>query len=76
MAKKDKKQYSQTKESDVPQAAAMESKELEAISKLPNDVQEKLKTIKTKLEKFQKAQDLGLKILNEQEFLKLLDNRS
>ncbi|MBI2658714.1 hypothetical protein HYX05_01250 [Candidatus Woesearchaeota archaeon] len=54
MAKKDRKQYSQAKESDVPQAAAMESKELEAISKLPNDVQEKLKTIKTKLEKFQK----------------------
>ncbi|MBI2657026.1 nucleotidyltransferase domain-containing protein, partial [Candidatus Woesearchaeota archaeon] len=37
----------------VPQATA-EPKELEAISKLPEDVQEKLKTIKTKLEKFQK----------------------
>jgi len=52
MAKKDKKQYNQAKESTNPQA--QESKEIEAISKLPTDVQEKLKTIKTKLEKFQK----------------------
>ena len=55
MAKKDKKQYEQVKESNEnPQAAAQESKELETISKLPKDVQEKLKTIKTKLDKFQK----------------------
>ena len=51
MAKKDKKQYNQAKEITNPQT---ESKEIEAISKLPTDVQEKLKTIKTKLEKFQK----------------------
>ena len=51
MAKKDKNQYKQVKESTNPQT---ESKEIEAISKLPTDVQEKLKTIKIKLEKFQK----------------------
>ena len=55
MAKKDKKQYDQAKESSQDsQAAVEESKEVEAISKLPTDVQEKLKTIKTKLDKFQK----------------------
>ncbi|MBI2658365.1 nucleotidyltransferase domain-containing protein [Candidatus Woesearchaeota archaeon] len=53
MAKKDKKQYQQPKENGQNQAAA-ESREVEAMSKLPQDVQEKLKTIKTKLEKFQK----------------------
>ena len=51
MAKKDKAQYKQEKEITSP---SQESTELEAISKLPTDVQEKLKTIKTKLEKFQK----------------------
>ena len=51
MAKKDRKQYTQAKESTNQQT---ESKEIEAMSKLPTDVQEKLKTIKTKLEKFQK----------------------
>mgnify|MGYP001557968616 FL=1 len=51
MAKKDKNQYKQVKEITNPQT---ESKEIEAISKLPTDVQEKLKTIKIKLEKFQK----------------------
>ena len=50
MAKKDKKQYSEVKESK--QEATIP--EAEAISNLPQDVQEKLKTIKTKLEKFQK----------------------
>lgn len=55
MAKKDKKQYNQDKEvKENPQVAVEESKETEAFSKLPKDVQEKLKTIKTKLEKFQK----------------------
>jgi len=53
MSKKNKKQYSEAKESNAPQAA-VEDKEAEALSKLPQDVQEKLKTIKTKLEKFQK----------------------
>ena len=53
MAKKGKNQYKQVKE-DNPQVAMQEPKELEAISKLPSDIQEKLKTIKTKLEKFQK----------------------
>lgn len=55
MGKKDKKQYTQAKEStENPQAAAEQPKELEAISKLPEDVQEKLKAIKAKLENFQK----------------------
>jgi len=55
MAKKDKNQYKQVKENiENPQAAIGDSKEAEAVSKLPKDVQEKLKTIKTKLEKFQK----------------------
>lgn len=54
MSKKDKKQYTQVKEgADSPQPAA-EAKDAEALSKLPQDVQEKLKTIKSKLEKFQK----------------------
>ncbi len=53
MAKKDKKEYNQAKENKT-EAAAEGSKEVEVISKLPKDVQEKLKTIKTKLEKFQK----------------------
>lgn len=53
MVKKDKNQYKQVKENNNPQVAVGE-KELEAISKLPHDVQEKLKTIKTKLDKFQK----------------------
>ena len=53
MAKKDKKQYSQPNEPIKPDNTP-ESKELDAISKLPTDVQEKLKTIKVKLEKFQK----------------------
>ena len=53
MSKKDKKQYTDIKEGNqVPPPG--NPKELEAISKLPQDVQEKLKTIKTKLEKFQK----------------------
>jgi len=50
MSKKDKKQYSQTAEKE----AKPEAKELEAVSKLPQDVQEKLQAIKSKLEKFQK----------------------
>ena len=54
MAKKDKKPYVKTGDNSENKPAAEESKELEAISKLPQDVQEKLKTIKTKLEKFQK----------------------
>ncbi len=54
MAKKNKNQYKQAKENNKNPQVAVEAKELEAISKLPNDVQEKLKTIKTKLEKFQK----------------------
>lgn len=52
---KSKEQYTQAKEStENPQSADSQPKELEAISKLPEDVQEKLKTIKTKLENFQK----------------------
>ena len=54
MAKKDKKQYSENTGATDEAKPAHESKELEAISKLPADVQEKLKAIKTKLEKFQK----------------------
>ncbi|MBI4452348.1 nucleotidyltransferase domain-containing protein [Candidatus Woesearchaeota archaeon] len=50
MGKKDKKQYSEPNNSPT----APEPKEPEAISKLPEDVQEKLKAIKSKLEKFQK----------------------
>src|SRR3989338_7167429 len=54
MSKKDKKQYTQVKEgADNPPPIA-EAKDAEALSKLPQDVQEKLKTIKSKLEKFQK----------------------
>lgn len=54
MAKKDKKQYSQTKEEVKDSQFSVEPKEAEAISKLPKDVQEKLRAIKAKLEKFQK----------------------
>ena len=54
MGKKDKKQYAQSKENKDNPAAVEGAKEVEAISKLPKDVQEKLKTIKTKLDKFQK----------------------
>ena len=54
MSRKDKKQYTQVKEgTDNPQPVA-EAKDAEALSKLPQDVQEKLKAIKSKLEKFQK----------------------
>ena len=53
MPKKSKKQYSEPREISAPKAAA-ESKEAEVMSKLPSDVQEKLKAIKSKLEKFQK----------------------
>ena len=52
MAKKDKKQYNEPKK-DAPQTGPA-APELEAISKLPKDVQDKLQTIKSKLEKFQK----------------------
>ena len=52
MGKKDKKQYNDIKE--TPQNAPAQAKEAEAISKLPEDVQEKLKAIKSKLENFQK----------------------
>ncbi|MBI2101691.1 nucleotidyltransferase domain-containing protein [Candidatus Woesearchaeota archaeon] len=51
MAKKDKKQYKEKESSESPPPDA---KEAEALSKLPGDVQEKLKAIKSKLEKFQK----------------------
>ena len=54
MAKKNKNRYKQVKEDNENAQVAVETKELEAISKLPSDVQDKLKTIKTKLEKFQK----------------------
>jgi len=55
MTKKEKNQYKQVDEkTETPAVSAQEPKELESISKLPQDVQEKLKTIKTKLEKFQK----------------------
>jgi len=57
MGKKDKKQYSETKESPKNSDSSDEtqaSKEAQAISKLPKDVQEKLQAIKSKLEKFQK----------------------
>ena len=53
MTKKNKAQYAEDKNQN-PQTAVQESKELHAVSKLPQDVQEKLKAIKTKLEKFQK----------------------
>ena len=49
MAKKDKSQYAQPSNNDV-----QETKEIDAVAKLPKDVQEKLKAIKSKLEKFQK----------------------
>ncbi|MBI2654960.1 nucleotidyltransferase domain-containing protein [Candidatus Woesearchaeota archaeon] len=52
MGKKDRKPYSDNKE--ATQNAPVQAKEAEAISKLPEDVQEKLKAIKSKLEKFQK----------------------
>ena len=52
MAKKDKNQYKETAQSK-PQESP-EAKEAEALSKLPEDVQEKLTAIKSKLEKFQK----------------------
>src|SRR3989338_6628323 len=52
MSKKDRKQYSDSKE--TAQDTTPQAKEAEAISKLPDDVQEKLKAIKSKLEKFQK----------------------
>ncbi len=51
MGKKDRKQYSDFNE--APQNP-VQAKEAETISKLPDDVQEKLKAIKSKLEKFQK----------------------
>src|SRR3989339_229627 len=51
MAKKDKRQY---KEKESGESPPPDSKEAEAMSKLPSDVQEKLKAIKSKLEKFQK----------------------
>ncbi len=54
MAKKDKKQYAQPKESLKDSQSAEGPKEAEAVSKLPKDVQEKLKAIKAKLERFQK----------------------
>ncbi|MBI2559079.1 nucleotidyltransferase domain-containing protein [Candidatus Woesearchaeota archaeon] len=54
MAKKDKRQYAQPKEEAKDSQVSDEPKEAEAVSKLPKDVQEKLKAIKTKLEKFQK----------------------
>ena len=54
MPKKNKKQYQEKEISNNPETALEESKEVEAIFKLPKDVQEKLKTIKEKLEKFQK----------------------
>ncbi len=55
MAKKDKKQYNKEKEiNENTQPKSEELKEVEAISKLPADIQEKLKAIKATLEKFQK----------------------
>ncbi|MEK6984338.1 MAG: nucleotidyltransferase domain-containing protein [Nanoarchaeota archaeon] len=58
MSKKNKNQYNQAgqagESSEIPQPSAPEPKELQAISKLPQDVQDKLKLIKSKLEKFQK----------------------
>ena len=60
MAKKNKKEYSsgkdtaQNTQADKSAQNPQNLKELEAISKLPQDVQEKLKAIKEKLEKFQK----------------------
>jgi len=51
MAKKDKRQY---KEKESGESPPPDAKEAEAMSKLPSDVQEKLKAIKSKLEKFQK----------------------
>src|SRR3989338_5726309 len=52
MGKKEKSQYKDIKEPQ--QNNPVQAKEAEAISKLPDDVQEKLKAIKSKLEKFQK----------------------
>ncbi|MBI2653992.1 nucleotidyltransferase domain-containing protein [Candidatus Woesearchaeota archaeon] len=52
MAKKDKNQYKETAQAKPQQSP--ETKEAEALSKLPEDVQEKLTAIKSKLEKFQK----------------------
>jgi len=52
MVKKDKKEYAETVENTAPKNTP--NPELAAVSKLPEDVQEKLKAIKSKLEKFQK----------------------
>ena len=52
MSKKVKKQYNQAQENKNSNAAV--PSEIEAVSKLPKDVQEKLQSIKSKLEKFQK----------------------
>ena len=54
MAKKDKKQYTEASEKEKSVQPVADSPDLDAISKLPKDVQEKLQTIKSKLEKFQK----------------------
>ena len=55
MAKKEKKQYDELKEkSENSQTALDDKREADALSKLPQDVQEKLKAIKSTLEKFQK----------------------
>ena len=55
MPKKEKKQYNESKEK-IPdsKSAGEKQKENDPISKLPQDVQEKLKAIRAKLEKFQK----------------------
>ena len=55
MAKKEKKPYVESQQQANSRGEQpAETKENEAISRLPKDVQEKLKTIKVKLEKFQK----------------------
>ena len=52
MAKKDKKQYTETKGNAAPKQEV--SPEMQAVANLPKDVQDKLQVIKSKLEKFQK----------------------
>src|SRR3989344_26561 len=56
MPKKEKKQYNETKKQEPQESGEKPttSAEAEAISKLPADIQEKLKLIREKLEKFQK----------------------
>ncbi len=54
MTKKDKKQYNKDKEKSEASQQVEEPKRLEAIPNLPKEIQEKLESIKSKLDSFQK----------------------